>query len=225
MKRKIFISYRRDDTHEAVTWLYDKLKDRFGENIIFLDEGSLDPGAIWPTEIETALQEAEIVLVMIGSGWLTKGIDQFGLRRIENENDWVRREIEMALKLNKMIQPILVDGAKMPPANALPASIHLISNTQAHELKVTAGPDSGIEALLASLSKTLEKNKGFDPLKESLEKVLVEKYQVRKEIGSGVTSKVYQAYDQFLDPLVPRKSKIQLGRKSFIKIVPVSTAS
>ena len=28
-----------------------------------------------------------------------------------------------------------------------------------------------------------------------------------------------------LDPLVPRKSKIQLGRKSFIKIVPVSTAS
>ncbi|HKH59615.1 MAG TPA: TIR domain-containing protein [Flavitalea sp.] len=204
MKCKIFISYRRDDTQDAVNWLYEKLKDRFGENVLFMDTGSIDPGDSWPTEIERSLEEAEVFLVLIGTQWLTKGIDEFGRRRIDNENDWVRREIEIALKSNKIIHPILVDGGKMPPSNALPSSIQLLSNKQAYELKVTAAGNSGIDNLLLLLSKTLDKNP-FDPIKESLEKVLVRKYRVMKEIGSGVMTKVYLAHDSFLDRYVAIK--------------------
>lgn len=41
MDCKIFISYRRDDSNDAVNWLYEKIKEKFGPNVLFMDTGSI----------------------------------------------------------------------------------------------------------------------------------------------------------------------------------------
>jgi serine/threonine protein kinase len=203
---KIFVSYRRDDSGDAVNWLYEKLKDHFGANILFMDTGSIETGELWPDKIAKKLEESEIVLIVIGTEWLTKGIDQFGRRRIDKETDWVRKEIELALKNNKIIHPILIDDAKMPPPDALPGPIQRLSNHQFYELKINAGPTSGVDGLIKLLTKTLNKNDTPDELKEMLENVLVGKYQIIKEIGCGVLTKVYLARDLSLDRYVAIKA-------------------
>src|SRR3954462_6666935 len=103
MSCKIFISYRRGDSKEAVSWLYEKLQENLGPNILFMDRGSIEVGDSWEEQIADKLQEAEIVLVVIGPAWLTYGIDGFGRRLIDRDDDWVRKEVETGLQLKKRI--------------------------------------------------------------------------------------------------------------------------
>ena len=152
-----FLSYRRDDSGDAVNWLYEKLDQKFGANILFMDTGSIEPADSWDDKILKKLEESEIVLVVIANEWLIKGIDEFGRRRIDKENDWVRMEIKTALNRSKMVYPILIDGAKMPPPDALPDPIKRLSNHQAYEVNVNAGSNSGIEGLFNLLNNTLTK--------------------------------------------------------------------
>ena len=42
--RKIFLSYRRDDTQHVAGRLYDRLADHFGQENIFMDVDSIEPG-------------------------------------------------------------------------------------------------------------------------------------------------------------------------------------
>lgn len=65
------------------------------------------------------MDSAKAVIIILGREWVRVG-DEWGLRRIDEENDWVRREIEQALVQNKEIIPVLVGGAQMPPADKLP---------------------------------------------------------------------------------------------------------
>jgi hypothetical protein len=44
MSGQIFISYRRDDTSAWAGRLYDRLINRFGSNMIFMDVDNLAPG-------------------------------------------------------------------------------------------------------------------------------------------------------------------------------------
>jgi serine/threonine protein kinase len=206
MNSKIFISYRRNDSKVAATWLFEKVSEKFGTNAVFMDNGSIEAGDLWNEKIIKKLEEAEIVLVIIGKDWLTKDTDEFGRRRIDNENDWVRKEIETAIKDNKTILPILIDGAKMPPSPALPDPINKLESYQAFDLRINSGSNSGSEGLIKSLVKTLNKDNGSDELRESLENIVVDKYEVIKEIGRGEKHKVYLVKDKALERYVTIKA-------------------
>ena len=54
-----------------------------------------------------------------------------GERRLDEWNDFVRIEIETALKQNKIVIPLLVGGAKMPNPHHLPESIQSFSRRNA----------------------------------------------------------------------------------------------
>jgi serine/threonine protein kinase len=202
MKCQIFFSYRREDSKEAANWLFEKLREKFGDNVLFMDTGSIEAGDIWNDEIKTKLEETEIVLVIIGKEWLTKDSNEFGMRRIDNDNDWVRKEVETAIKNNKIIIPILLNDAKMPPSAALPDPIKKLESSQAYEIRVNSGANSGIEGLIKALTKTLHQKNTPDELRESLEKVIVDKYEIVEELGSGGKKKVYLAKDKALDRYV-----------------------
>jgi hypothetical protein len=75
------------------------------------------------------------VLVVIGPGWL-KSFDQWGRRRLDLEGDWVRREIVLALTENKTVIPVLVRGATLPPAEALPEIVRSLLGRQKIDLRV-----------------------------------------------------------------------------------------
>src|SRR4030095_6195921 len=70
MSYSIFISYRREDSQAAVSSLYKNLLDRFGKNAVFADTASIESGEAWSERIGKTLEEAKLILVVIGDNWL-----------------------------------------------------------------------------------------------------------------------------------------------------------
>jgi hypothetical protein len=93
MPAPIFISYRREDTASEAGRLQSSIIRELGEDVVFMDTSSIALGRQWTQELEDALQSAQVVVVVIGPNWLRIS-DEWGIRRIDQENDWVRRELE-----------------------------------------------------------------------------------------------------------------------------------
>ena len=130
---EIFLSYRREDSASAAGRLDDGLKERFGEDSVFRDLSSIGAGAEFPGAIHEAIGAAAVVLVMIGKRWLDVR-DAAGLRRLDDPQDYVRREVEAALGLEVPVIPVLVEGAPMPREKDLPASLAPLAIRNAYEL-------------------------------------------------------------------------------------------
>ncbi|MGA8055004.1 MAG: toll/interleukin-1 receptor domain-containing protein, partial [Burkholderiales bacterium] len=77
----IFISYRRDDASGQAGRLFDRLKEHFGEDHVFMDVTDLKPGQDFVTEIELALEGSDVMLAVIGPQWLD-AMDSDGRRRL-----------------------------------------------------------------------------------------------------------------------------------------------
>jgi len=119
---QIFMSYRREDTAYAAGWLFDRLASHFGRGKVFKDVDSIELGDDFVEAITTAVESCDVLLAVIGDQWLTI-TDQAGRRRLDNPDDFVRLEIEAALTRNVRVIPVLVEGARMPHADELPASL------------------------------------------------------------------------------------------------------
>ena len=100
---------------------------------IFLDVDSIPPGRDFTEELAQRVDQCDIFLAVIGRHWADV-VDIDGGRRLDNPNDWVRVEIELALRLNKYIIPVLVDGAEMPPPAKLPESLRPLTRRNATRL-------------------------------------------------------------------------------------------
>jgi hypothetical protein len=134
---EIFVSYRRSDAQGHAGRLRDRLIAEFGEDTIFYDQHSTNPGELWAERIDLAVREARILLAVIARDWLdTK--DQAGLRRLDEPGDVVRRELTLAFELQKTVIPILIDDARTPPSECLPEGLrglggpiqHLVLSSQ-----------------------------------------------------------------------------------------------
>jgi hypothetical protein len=120
----VFVNYRRSDAGWPADLLADRLKDAFGNNRVFIDVRNLQAGDDFPKELTRQLRRAAVLLVLIGKQWLIAH-DRFGRRRLDLKNDWVRREIRLALnnKSCKVI-PVLLDDADLPDEDeAVPTDI------------------------------------------------------------------------------------------------------
>jgi pterin-4a-carbinolamine dehydratase len=150
MQAKAFISYRRSDSTQVAQALRVQLLQRFGAGCTFMDVAGIAAGAVWPERLDRALDEAKIVMAVIGPNWLTAA-DRFGRRRIDQPNDWVRRELHTALKLNTPIIPLLVGGLlKLPEEEGMPAQLRPMLHLQAFSLR-----DEQWDNDMANLARTL----------------------------------------------------------------------
>lgn len=118
----IFISYRRSDSASETGRLYDRLVERYGKTSVFKDVDSIPPGVRFPDYIAESIQASDVALILIGSRWLDAS-SGWGRRRLDDPGDFVRIEIETALRLGVPVIPVLVNGATMPPAHRLPESL------------------------------------------------------------------------------------------------------
>jgi CHASE2 domain-containing sensor protein len=133
--RAFFLSYRRDQNTFVARSLRSALAARFGDGSVFMDEAAIDPGQEWPREIQEAVLGCRALLVIIGPYWLTVRDAASGSRRLDNPEDWVRREVETALaRPEAAVIPVLVDGASMPASGDLPPSLRSLSNREAFVL-------------------------------------------------------------------------------------------
>jgi len=119
---RIFISYRRQDTAGHTGWLRDRLAARFGDDQVFMDVATLEPGSDFPEAIRAELAVCDVLVAVIGPGWAT-ATDAQGRRRLDDSHDFVRVEVETALRRGVRVIPVLTEGAVMPGAEQLPKSL------------------------------------------------------------------------------------------------------
>jgi pterin-4a-carbinolamine dehydratase len=131
-KNLAFISYRRDDEGPSARFIKAELERYFGAGQVFMDVDNIRGADNWMNAIDENLQNATVVIAVIGRNWL-KIQDEFFRRRIDDEKDWVRREIEFALEKKITLVPFLI-GCKMPVEEALPESLKAMAATQALSL-------------------------------------------------------------------------------------------
>lgn len=126
----IFLSYRRSDSASDAGRIYDYLERDFGQERIFRDVDSIPLGVNFRKALEHEIERCRVLLIIIGSDWLTAS-DKEGNQRLLSPNDWVRIEIECALRRGIAVIPILVSGAEMPDKLKLPDSIQTLTDYQA----------------------------------------------------------------------------------------------
>jgi hypothetical protein len=148
---RVFISYRRDDSADTSARLYDQLESRFRRQNVFKDIDNIPVGVDFRTYLDHALQLTDVVLVVIGPRWLVNGINQ-GEQRLFAANDFVRIEVEAALRMRKVVIPVLVDGATMPAEDALPPSIGALAYINASRLRSDPDFSHDCDALMASIA-------------------------------------------------------------------------
>lgn len=161
---KIFISYRRSDSADVTGRIFDYLSQNFSSDQLFKDVDSIPAGADFRTAITDTVQSCDVAVVIIGRGWLT-ATNSKGVRRLDDPDDFVRLEIEGALKRKIPIIPVLVGGAEMPPPEALPASLQPLVFRNA--LPVRPDPDfrNDVGRLVRALRGMIKGGTLFDRIK------------------------------------------------------------
>lgn len=136
----VFISYRRDGGYALARLLYECLKK---ENIsTFLDLEELRSGP-FNEKLYNAIENAENFLLIL---------PQHALDRCVNDDDWLRLEVEHALKFKKNIIPIMADDFTFP--TQLPQSMQV--------LPYFNGVQVSREYFDASMSKIVSMLKGLE---------------------------------------------------------------
>ncbi len=137
----IFISYRREDSGESTRALYESLFPLFGEDRLFMDLETINPGSDFRLAIENSLSNCGVFLAIIGPTWLNikSPDDPSGARRLDDPADYVRQEVAAALKRGPSLPvvPVLVRGATMPAREQLPDDLKDLSYRNALILSET----------------------------------------------------------------------------------------
>lgn len=152
---EIFISYRRQDTSGYALALRREFRQALPSVRVFLDVESLDAGVRWRDEIGRRLTACDVMLVLIGDEWVTM---RDGTKKIEQDNDPVRFEFEHVLRRDKQITiiPVLVEDARMPSPDDLPAAVRRLCDYNAHAIHDRTY-DQDVNRLVEGLSKLADK--------------------------------------------------------------------
>ena len=194
MARQIFISYRREDEPGMATALYFQLEKEFAPERIFMDvEGGIAAGRDFMRIIGEQVAQCDIMLAIIGKGWVS-ATDDDGQPRLNNAEDFVRIEIESALRLDKLIIPILINKTDMPRAKDLPDSLRPLALRHAVRLtqeRVRSDMQGIVKAVAKALSdiereRAAEEARSWEQTKDTIDLALVEAHL--KRFPSGTTA-------------------------------------
>src|SRR5689334_21318044 len=149
---KILVSYRRSDSEQITGRIFDRLSQHYGKPSIFRDIDSIPPGIDFRDYINDALKETDVLLVIVGPKWLGS---KRGHARIDDDADPVRIEVEIALKRDIRVIPLLIGNTKMPSATQLPDSIKDFAFRNAVRVDPGADFDHHCERLTRAIDRIL----------------------------------------------------------------------
>lgn len=165
----VFISYRGGDERWAPDLVYTALTAEFGEGVVFKAGYDLRAGEEFPAILEQRAASCPVMIVCIGPGWLVaRNAD--GTRRLDEPDDWVRREVEIALRNGNDVIPLLLgslDEISIPTVSELPPDLAPLVRRQAFRLepggrlRITL-PDlaARVADLVPGLARRIEKESG-----------------------------------------------------------------
>jgi len=151
MSGQIFISYRREESRWSARSLHYRLSRDFDSRQIFMDIDNITLGADFVQVIEAMVAKCDVLIAVIGNNWLTTK-DDYGDRRLDNPQDFVRMEIATALKREIRVIPVLLDGARMPRPVDLPDDLKPLVRRNA--LRIT---DTSFEGDCQRLAGTIRR--------------------------------------------------------------------
>lgn len=207
MPSKIFISYRRRDSQDAAIWLCMNLETKFGKQTVFFDKADLKYGDMWKEKIKIAMQDAAVVLFVIGRHLLASSARNQNSEK-PKQTDYVKYEIKTALRMGKTLIPVLVDNVKPPVGDKLkklPQFIRKAFDRQFSRIEVSTNRNEGMDKLIECI---IDKLGTVLPLQERfLFTVRNDKYKHIKLLAEGRSAYVFQA------------TEVSLEREVAIKVV------
>ena len=118
-ERLIFISYRNRDWPFAHR-LQERLEARFGGEVYIDRKISSDD---YERELLAKVRACAIFVLVVT-------VHTFDRARLAQHDDWIRREVSLALALDKPIALVLYEGIRLPPTDELPYDIRGITTRQ-----------------------------------------------------------------------------------------------
>ena len=132
MAGRVFISYRRADTAQAASWLFNRLTEHFGQQQVIKDVDPAPYGGNLAQAIGAAVASCDVLVLMIGPHWMA--VTGEGLH---DPNDYVRLSLEAALARGILVLPVTVDGARMPVHGELPPSLASMAGQPAFQVSMS----------------------------------------------------------------------------------------
>jgi len=130
----LFISYRRGDSAADVDRLFNDLTWRCRRDRVFMDR-EIAAGDDFRDVLTAKLEACDVVLVVIGTQWLDLKNPETNKRRLDEENDYVRMEVAVALEKKKTVIPVILPGASFPKREELPEAIRELAFRNAFDLR------------------------------------------------------------------------------------------
>jgi hypothetical protein len=151
-REKIFISYRRSDTEHIAGRMFDTLNNLYGPDNIFFDTATIPSAVEFYTKIQAAISESAVVLAVIGNDWVRYPPRFLGLFRSKKE-DYVLRELQIAIGLMVPIIPILVGNTEMPKESSLPTAIRPIAKLNAIKVRAARDFHSDMQTVINTINQ------------------------------------------------------------------------
>jgi hypothetical protein len=129
----VFVSYRRDESAGFAGRIFDRLVASFAREQVFMDVDNIEPGLDFVEVLNEWVGACDVLLAVIGPNW-TAAADPSGTKRLDDPHDFVRIEIDAALRRNVRVIPVLIGGARMPRPDELPDPLRPLTRRQALEI-------------------------------------------------------------------------------------------
>jgi hypothetical protein len=124
---------------------------------VFKDVDSLALGGDFRTQLEASLNVCRVFVCVMGDQWA--GPVGAPDRLIDNPNDYIRIEVETALRRNIPLIPVFVHGMRMPAAAFFPDSLRDLAFRQGMPLRPDPDFRNDVTRLLDSVISLLDKQR------------------------------------------------------------------
>lgn len=155
MTGQVFINYRPGDGEGWARRIFDQLSSRIGTEHLFMDVEGISARNNTVQARRDEVGRSDVVLAIIGRGWLEMETPD-GPLLIDRMNDIVRVDLEAAVRENRRIIPILVDGAELPTKEQLPVPLKALAYRSAErvaEAEFGADVDRLVGSIRAALAR------------------------------------------------------------------------
>src|SRR6266478_6305954 len=207
---KFFICYRRDDEPSYARWIQDIFAARYED--VFMDTEGIPAGAEFRPAIQQKIEDCDVVVVLIGPKW----VETMQKLAIE-ELDYVRMEIALALKLQKVVVPVCFAGAAEPKASEIHWQVRpMLNERHARTLNHKTGDSKEIKGLIDSIEQTIANEEALIT-RARLKKEAEELDKIRPASGLAL---VY--FVNFVSEVVHRIDQLQTNGAEHLNLIEVT---
>ena len=149
---RVFISYRREDSAEYAQSLVTALGERIPPEAVFLDVESIEGGGDFGDVIFSTIEKCDLMVILISPAW-TEAI----MTPPAGKVSWILMEVETALRLGKMVLPVVIhENSNFYEANLPPSILKL---RERNCMEVPHATEEALDSIAAQVRYHLEQAK------------------------------------------------------------------